>query len=99
LAQTFKASGLATATVLAVAAQVGWAGFGELGRVGGERPFGVAEVLEGKRPFLFGDCLAGLAQTWLAKRFGQGNGFAVCGVGWSAKVLGIASGSVGEGRF
>jgi putative intracellular protease/amidase len=44
----FRQSGLATATVLAVAPQVGCAGFGELGRVGGERPFGVAEVLEGR---------------------------------------------------
>lgn len=39
---------MATAAVLAVALQVDWVGFGELGRVGWERPFVVAEVLEGR---------------------------------------------------
>jgi hypothetical protein len=48
LAQTFSANGLATAAVLVVVSQVGWVGFGELGRVGWERPFVVAEVLEGR---------------------------------------------------
>lgn len=52
------------ATVLAVAPPVGWSGFGERERVGWERPVGVAEVLEGKRPFLVSCCSAGLAQTF-----------------------------------
>jgi hypothetical protein len=42
---------------------------------------------------------ARLAQTLSAKWFGNGSGFAVCGAGWLAKVLGIASGPVGEARF
>jgi hypothetical protein len=40
-----------------------------------------------------------LAQTLSAKRFGNGGGFVVCGAGWSAKVLGVASGLVEKGRL
>lgn len=72
---------------------------GNCGALVGERPFCVVEVLEGKRPFLHRSCPARLAQTFSAKRFGNGGGFVVCGAGWLAKALGIASGPVGKGRL
>ena len=43
--------------------------------------------------------LARLAQTFLAKWFGDGSGFAVCGAGWLLKALAIARGSDVKGRF
>ncbi len=72
---------------------------GNWGALVGERPFGEVEILEGKRPFLHRPCPARLAQTLSAKWFGNGSGFAVCGAGWSGKVLGVASGPVGKVRL
>jgi hypothetical protein len=78
-----------------------WVGqvLGNLGALVGNGRLAWQRLWKGERPFLFGDCPAGLGQTWLAKRFGQSSGFVTRGAGWSAKVLEIASDSVGKARL
>ena len=54
---------------------------------------------KGERPLVHRPGLERLAQTLSVKRVGSGRDFDGCGAGWLAEVWGIASGSVGKGRF